>query len=171
MKSQAARSGRIQALLRAAGWSRRKPVRGVEGARLPLAPLQPYPSRNTDTETPGLARGGPHSCPALPRGAAGSRLSSLAGPLTPKAHFSVALPAAVRGCRQPAPWTCERAQELPSSGFRRWPGTRSRHLGWRRDGTTPRTNFLTKDSPHLTISFPSATALTCCLFKTVSSVV
>lgn len=133
----------------------------------PLAAL-PLPEHG-HTQTRGLARGGTHSCLALPRGAAGSRLSSLAGPLTPKANLSVALPRPRReaaGSRLPEP------RESPGAAFLRLqalardqvqaPGAEAR---WNH----PRTNFLTKDSPHLTISFPSATALTCCLFQTVSS--
>lgn len=53
MSAQVVRSGRVQALLRAAGRSGRTPVRRMGGVRLPLAPLQPYPSGNTDTQTQG----------------------------------------------------------------------------------------------------------------------
>lgn len=89
MKSQLVRSGRIQAPLNpGCRLVVRKPVRGMGVPPCSLTSSAggsvQHPSRNTDTQRPGWHGG---RTVALPFPAGG-----LAGPLTPKANFSEALP-------------------------------------------------------------------------------
>lgn len=145
-------------------------MRWMEGARLPLAPLQPYPSRSTDTHRrEGWHGVGRTVALPFPAGRRAPGLAAWPGHLHQRPTYLWLCPG--RGERLQAAGSLN-PRESPGAAFLRLqalardqvqaPGAEAR---WNH----PRTNFLTKDSPHLTISFPSATALTCCLFQTVSS--